>query len=70
MPVVTERVELLFRQMVNGIGDYSDRPFLVFLADSRLEAANAFAIPWPSSGSFLGPKTSNAIPKITSKCIG
>src|ERR1700730_190189 len=27
-------------------------------------------IPLPSSGSFLGPNTSNAIPKITSRCIG
>lgn len=27
-------------------------------------------IPLPSSGSFLGPKTSRAIPKITSRCIG
>ena len=26
--------------------------------------------PLPSSGSFLGPKTSKAIPRITSRCIG
>src|SRR5260370_11268202 len=27
-------------------------------------------IPLPNSGSFLGPNTSRAIPKITSRCIG
>ena len=27
-------------------------------------------IPLPSSGSFLGPNTSSAIPKMTSKCMG
>jgi len=26
--------------------------------------------PLPSSGNFLGPKTSKAIPRITSRCIG
>lgn len=54
MPVVTEPVELLFRQMVNGIGDCSDRPVLVFLPDSRLEAANAFAYPFAKFWKFLG----------------
>ena len=27
-------------------------------------------IPFPNSGSFFGPNTSKAIPKMTSKCIG
>jgi hypothetical protein len=42
--------------MVHGIGDYSDRSFLVSLADSRLEAANAFAYPFAKFWKFLGTK--------------
>jgi hypothetical protein len=44
---------------------------LVFVCNHRrLEAPDARPIPLPSSGSFLGPKTSSAIPKTSNKCIG
>src|ERR1700730_13112123 len=43
----------------------SSRPFMAVL-NPRIPSP----IPLPSSGSFLGPNTSRAIPKITSRCMG
>src|ERR1700675_627675 len=39
-----------------------------FIADLKPRIPSP--IPLPSSGSFLGPNTSNAIPKITNRCVG
>src|SRR4029077_13293956 len=40
----------------------------VFIAD--LKPRMPSPIPLPSSGSFLGPNTSRAVPKVTNRCIG
>src|SRR5580658_4792277 len=39
-----------------------------FIADLKPRIPSP--IPLPSSGNFLGPNTSNAIPKITNRCVG
>src|ERR1700693_6000609 len=39
-----------------------------FIADLKPRIPSP--MPLPSSGSFLGPKTSNAIPKISRRCVG
>src|SRR5258708_32295364 len=39
-----------------------------FMADLKPRIPSP--MPLPSSGSFLGPKTSNASPKISRRCVG
>src|SRR6266481_3481995 len=51
-----------------GIVILSDGSSRSFIAD--LKPLILSPIPLPSSGSFLGPNTSKAIPKITNRCVG
>src|SRR6266550_4425636 len=46
----------------------SERSSCSFIADLKPRIPSP--IPLPSSGSFLGPNTSKAIPKITNRCVG
>src|SRR6266567_2707537 len=50
---------------VTGVGGVASPPLNEFL-NPRIPSPK----PFPSSGSFFGPKTSRATPRITSKCIG
>src|SRR5437660_7916995 len=46
----------------------SERSSCSFIADLKPRIPSP--IPLPSSGSFFGPNTSKAIPKITNRCVG
>src|SRR2546425_10115286 len=46
----------------------SERSSCSFIADLKPRIPSP--IPLPSSGSFLGPNTSKAIPKIANRCVG